>query len=403
VTIGVRIAGVLCAIALLCVPGVAHAEDDACLPGIEAQTARPEAFAQLGIEKAQTVTKGKNVTVAVISTGLDRNNPHLHDASYSNPGDIRGVAGIGSQVAGVIAARETQAGGLVGVAPDAKILAIQLYDGSKKQGQEAKYTATQLANAVQTAVREKAKIIVIPENFNANSKEAQSGLAALSSEIKKASKSALIITSTSDTSTANTEADKNNTDPQVYPASYDAVLTVTAVGAEGKAEAATTRIAGYIDIAAPGAGVLTAASTGSQKTPECLREGIVPELAAGYVAGAAALVAAKYPDETPAQWKNRLLTTASRPQPDKKDGKLGWGIVQPYSALNFSNDATALGPSNNTVPTIDPETVMIPEPPPDYSARLYWTVGGTLGAAVALLLAVFMVGGLLRHRRAGSG
>ena len=93
----------------------------------------------------------------------------------------------------------------------------------------------------------------------------------------------------------------------------------------------------HVEVAAPGSQVLSTFFGDG----DCMFAGNQPttSYATGYVAGIAALVVAKYPDETPADWKHRILATALRPSRSHRDKLIGWGIVAPYDALSFVNDA----------------------------------------------------------------
>ncbi len=91
----------------------------------------------LDIADAQKISTGKGVTVAVIDTGV---NPHpmfgnrlINGGDYIQQGGkgLQDCDGHGTIVAGIIAAdtRGTPYG-FIGVAPDAKILAIRQTDGN---------------------------------------------------------------------------------------------------------------------------------------------------------------------------------------------------------------------------------------------------------------------------------
>ncbi len=55
-------------------------------------------------------------------------------------------------------------------------------------------------------------------------------------------------------------------------------------------------------------------------------------------------------------WKYRILASALRPDAVKKSERLGWGIIAPLDALNFTNDCTAAGLDKPTYPRAESRT-----------------------------------------------
>ena len=55
-------------------------------------------------------------------------------------------------------------------------------------------------------------------------------------------------------------------------------------------------------------------------------------------------------------WKYRILASALRPNAAKKSERLGWGIIAPLDALNFTNDCTAAGLDKPTYPRAESRT-----------------------------------------------
>jgi subtilisin family serine protease len=117
------------------------------------------------IEAAQRWATGHNVTVAIIDTGTDFNHPDLKGqiaehqdfvdddpAAFVN--DIHGTA-----VAGVIAALADNGQGIVGIAPDAKLMALKACWPEKSDSPEAVCDSLTLAKALDAAVRLKPAIL----------------------------------------------------------------------------------------------------------------------------------------------------------------------------------------------------------------------------------------------------
>ncbi|MCY7735602.1 S8 family serine peptidase, partial [Bacillus safensis] len=82
--------------------------------------------------------KGKGITIAVLDTGCDTEHPDLKDQiiggknfTDDDDGDAENVKdynGHGTHVAGTIAATD-QNGGILGVAPEAKLLIVKVLGG----------------------------------------------------------------------------------------------------------------------------------------------------------------------------------------------------------------------------------------------------------------------------------
>lgn len=192
-------------------------------------------------------------------------------------------------------------------------------------------------------------------------------------------------------SAGNRNTSSDETDGPRYPAAYDGVLSVTAVDVDDRP--AGDAIHGeHVDVAAPGTNVLTTFHAAG----DCMLsgEGTSTSFATAYVSAAVALLAERYPEETPAQWAYRLEVTAARAQPAERDDLVGWGVVRPDAALAFVDDGTALGPVSPVhgrpdAQAADVRTVDVsPRADPLAGARagaVWWGIGGT---AVVLLAAL---------------
>ena len=113
---------------------VAQSED--CAPVGEPFQAVPWSQRMVAAERVWPFTQGRGVTVAVLASGVDAGHPRLagrvregFDAvAGAGPADTDCI-GLGTQVAGVIAARRSPEGGFAGVAPQARILPVRVVDG----------------------------------------------------------------------------------------------------------------------------------------------------------------------------------------------------------------------------------------------------------------------------------
>ncbi|AEE45098.1 S8 family serine peptidase [Cellulomonas fimi] len=349
-----RFAALVVAGALGLAPGVvalatvgaapASAAAQQCEPGRrQLSTQTPPALATLGAQEAWTMATGEGVLVAVLDSGVDTRNEHLTSAVVSGI-DLVGVDvettgrtdpdGHGTAVAGQIAAREITGSGVVGLAPDAEILPVRVYYGATEEHRREGTgpDVPRLAAGIDAAVARGARVLNVSMSTPVDHPE-------LRAAVERATAAgALVVASAGNRATSSDE-----TDGLRYPAAYPGVLGVAAVDASG-APAADSIHGAHVDVAAPGTEVLTTYHADG----DCLLggENVSASFATAYVSAAAALVAQRYPDESPAQWAHRLMVTASRLVPGERDDLVGWGVVRADQALLFVDDGAAPGPDS---------------------------------------------------------
>lgn len=120
---------------------------------------------QMDIGLAHTKTTGKNSTIAMIDTGVDLDHPELAgqisasenfasqiSASFAN--DKHGTA-----VAGIMVARSDNGTGIIGIAPDAKLIALKACWPDQADAMAAVCNSFTLALAVNKAIQSGAKIL----------------------------------------------------------------------------------------------------------------------------------------------------------------------------------------------------------------------------------------------------
>ena len=366
-----------------------------CVPGVEHLVNQPPpAVAQLGFSQAWGLSRG-GVVVAVVDTGVDASNTHLGDAVLAgtdllDAGDGRtDSSGHGTAVAGQIAARPVPGSGVVGMAPDSLILPVRVYqDGSPEAVRAGRGPdATRTAEGIRWAADHGAVIVVVPQST-------PSDVEALRSAVDYATAAGALVVA----SAGNANAQEDATAVR-FPAGYPSVLSVTAVDANGMPSDAVVH-GTHVEVAAPGAGVLTT----FMGSGDCMLAGATPttSYATGYVGAAAALVAAAYPQESPADWEYRILATALRPTPSVRSTTLGWGLLAPYDALNLVNYGTTVGPPNPRFPApVPPAPVLMarPEEVTDTLASRRHLVLTALGAGAATLVLTVLTVARLRRRR----
>ena len=312
----------------------------------------PAIFDAVGVRRAWEISRGRGVTVAIVDSGVASGNQHFQgpDGPVVLPGiDLSGentdgrvdVGEHGTAIAGAIAAQELpkeMGSGLVGVAPEAKILPVRVDLGldqhvPQKEGEET--FMSKVGRGIQWAADQGAQIIVVAQSAPVGDPQLEAAINAVRGR-------ALVVASTGNVYQGQ-EADK-----VVYPAAYPGVLGVTASNADGSASDQQVHGA-HVKLAVPASVILT---TWFDQA-DCLvggYEGDQPlpssSYATAYAGGFAALVASAYPDEGPDMWKYRLEVTALRGTADQRTDALGWGVVSPFDALTFTDIGTRFGPEH---------------------------------------------------------
>lgn len=382
--------------------GVAVAAPASCKDaGVVFEPSSPPALARLGASAAQTQATGAGVLVAVVDSGVDVTNLHLRSATVPGIDLVGGQAdrtgtvdtyGHGTAVAGEIAARPVPGSGVVGLAPQASILPVRVYVSDDPATTDPKPSTGLIASGIRYSADRGAKIINVSLSSTTNDPALEQSIAYATA------RGSLVVASAGNRTTSD---DKTN-DPR-YPAAYDGVLAVAATDASDAVTDDSIH-GSYVGVAAPGTNVLTAfagggdCTIGQDSTSAITTATASTSYATGYVSAAAALVAQRYPDETPAQWKYRLEVTASRTQPSQRNDYSGWGIVQPYEALTFVADGLAAGPPDPAAsPQVTPSARVrtIPgavavEPDPTARNQALWLGLGGVVVALALALAALL-------------
>ncbi|WP_309127387.1 S8 family serine peptidase [Microbacterium sp.] len=359
---------------------------------------------RLGLQDAWTLSRGRGVTVAVVDSGVEAGNVHLAGAlvpGHTSFGDGSAPAdddlfGHGTAIAGIIAARAVQGSGVVGIAPEAKIMPVRAFQAAPEDGQSSRElvppSAATVSAGIRWAAQHGAQII------NVSLSDAQSLEQYRSAVAYARSQGSLVVASAGNRNTA----DANRPDPaHFYPGELEGALAVAGVLRDGTWDPDSSYAGGHVDIAAPGQAVPSTYISGG----DCVfnADSASSSYATAVVSGAAALVAARFPDETPDQWAFRLTQSAMRVAPAERGDTVGWGEVRPAEALALEDDGMLPGPPSaaHPSPTAEPaesRTISI-EPVADpldpARAIVGWTLGA--GATVSVIVLLFARG---RSRRA---
>jgi serine protease len=221
--------------------------------------------------------------------------------------------GHGTEMTGVINAREDNNVGIVSVAPESDVFIVRLF----RDGFRDFEVASTVLKAAETCFENGAKIINMSFGSGKYLAIEEEGFANL------VSRGALIIA-----------ASGNSFEPDsakpLYPASYEKVISVAAVTKNN--ERRETSIANeFVDIAAPGEDVETTAIGPDERF--LVREVGGTSIACAHVSGVAALLWSHVPHATAEEVRAALLYSTLDLGPPGRDDSFGYGLVQAMDAL----------------------------------------------------------------------
>ena len=123
-----------------------------------------ESVLDLEIESAHALSTGRGVTVAVIDSGIDAKHPDLRGRVGTSRNFVAARAGEhgeihGTAVAGIIASQVNNSVGIVGVAPNAEVVALRACWAVAAEAPTARCSSFSLALALETAINLQAQVI----------------------------------------------------------------------------------------------------------------------------------------------------------------------------------------------------------------------------------------------------
>lgn len=298
-------------------------------------------LAESGITKAWEVSKGANVKVAVIDSGVDGKHPDLAGVlaggvDISGAGSADGQKSIGAKpehgtlVATMLAGRGHQPAGakpspspgtgptvgpdgIVGVAPEAQLLSVSTWLGSANPG--GKSDQDQIPQAVRWAVDNGARVINI-------------SLGSTSPEWPQSWDAAFLYAEQKDVVIVAAAGNRVGGNVQVgAPATIPGVLTVAGIDRKGTASNDASSQGISIGVAAPAENLIGGMPAGGYA------EWAGTSGATPIVAGVAALIRSKWPEMPASQVINRIVSTAKDAGAPGKDPLYGFGILNAEAAL----------------------------------------------------------------------
>jgi membrane-anchored mycosin MYCP len=360
-----------------------------------------------------TLARGAGQRIAVIDTGVS---PHPRLPNLRGGGDyLTGGDGLddcdghGTAVAGLLGAAAGPDDDVVGIAPDAEIIAIRqlspsftVQDGTVQDGtgtRPAGDTDT-LAAALLRAVELRASVVTMSEAVCLEPARAAAVGRSLREALRRAAAADVLVVAAAGNAGggnctgrgdevslpggaawAGGDPGSQTSDGGVLD---DGVLTVGAVGPDDAA-APFTVPGPWVDVAAQGTG-LRSLGVGSGLTAQDLQG---TSFAVPLVAGLAALVRERNPGLNAAEVAERLAHTARRPagagtgearRPDgARTDSVGYGVVDPLAALSTPPAPVVPDPAAGSL--LQPTSVAPSDP-------------STTGIAIAAGMSVILVGAL---------
>lgn len=326
----------------------------------------PWALRRIAPELIWPLTRGSNVVVAVVDTGVSAAAPPLAGAVLPGRDVVlmgradSDCAGRGTALAGIVAARPVTGSPFAGLAPEAEILPVRITDN---RGQ---LNAQTLADGISAAAAGGADVILVGTGIPIDTGELR---AAVQNAVQAG---ALIV------APVNPQGPSGGRPPAAwYPAAYPDVVGVGDLGTDGTLP--ELPIPGC-DLLAPGSGSISIAPVGDGH----YAVGGTP-VAAAHVAGVAALIRAYDPALPPSAVRQRLLATAE-------------SLPRSAPALDAYAAVTAAAPSIAVGATGD-GGAMILVPTPVASPKPGRAAAFLAGGVALLLITTLTVGAVRAIRR----
>jgi subtilase family protein/fervidolysin-like protein len=262
--------------------------------------------AKLHLRQAHGLTRGQDVLVAVIDTGIDRLHPEIAGAvaeSFDAIGASEPPDSHGTGIAGAIVSH----GRLMGAAPGARLLAIRAFSVT---GTDAEATTLTIVRSIDWAMAHGARVI--------NMSFAGARDPVIGKSLAAARRKGIVLIAAA--------GNAGPQSPPLYPAADPNVIAVSATDVDDNLLDVSNR-GRHIALAAPGVDVLLPAPGARYQ----IATGT--SFAAAHVAGIAALLLARNPHLTPDAVRSVLVASARDLGPKGRDDRFGAGLADAYKAL----------------------------------------------------------------------
>jgi subtilisin family serine protease len=298
--------------------------------GAQVRTAEQAQLKAIDAAAAWRLSRGRGVTVGVLDTGVDTGAADLSGSVRTGPDYTLGADPPGYQpphlhgtfIASLIAGHGSgpgRAGGIIGVAPAARVLSVRVILDDQEPGLGPYNTNPRFADAIGQGIRYAASHGASVINMSLGSAEASK---AMQSALAYAVSRGVVVVA----SAGNSGAPGPSYTPYSYPASFTGVVSVAAVNDSGVRAPFSDRNSSVV-LSAPGVNVIGAGPGGSYLQAS----GTSP--AAAFVTGVAALIRSAYPQLSPAQVEQAMTSSAAgRPAGGYGPGT-GFGEVDAAAAV----------------------------------------------------------------------
>lgn len=269
----------------------------------------------LKIDEALKLAGKNSVTVAVIDSGLDNNHPELKanllpPYNAADPANGAFTDLHGTHVAGIVAGGANNGIGGQGVAPNAKILPIDVFNGGWGASDYI------IAEGIMYAIEKGADVINMSLGGYMES-------SIFEEAVQKAIDAGITVVAA---------AGNEETDEYSSPAHYDGVISVGATNDKNEL-AWFSNYGPSVDIVAPGEDIYSTAFDYQKGTSFMKLSGT--SMASPVVAGVVALLKSKYPDLKPFEVEYILEQTATDLGEKGYDLTFANGLVNPVAALKY--------------------------------------------------------------------
>jgi subtilisin family serine protease len=292
--------------------------------------------------KAWSFQKGKkDVVVAVIDTGIDKNHPDLKSSLWKSPGNPKSFGwdfvtdkptpmdehGHGSHVSGIIGANFNKEKGVAGVAPGVTLMSLRYYSAMASGSVNLQNTI----KAVKWAIDNGADIINYSGGGPVFSKEEYEALKLA------AEKDVLIVAAA-----GNNGDDLDRKVDAYYPASYplENIIAVAATDEQNNLHGSSNYGLKTVDVAAPGTDIYSTLHKNSYAYMTGTSQ------ATAFVSGVAALLLSENPNLKPKEIKE-ILVSSSDSQKSLQGKLASGGKINAFRALlTLQNQKTASNKSD---------------------------------------------------------
>lgn len=287
------------------------------------------AFDRMHVAQAQELATGRGTRIAVIDSGVYPVEGLERIGGVAVPGVTRTfLSGHGTIVAGLIA-------GPHGVAPDAEVYDIKVFDVEEASQGERELTSAGIIDGIEQVIamqpQQRFDIVNISLAVRQSDPKLEAAVARL-----VALDDVLVVAAAGNVETGDDSGPgfkgTPGSDADVFPADYPGVLAVSATPPGSENPSAYVVPNADTDVAAPTLGAISVNAT----QQVCVVEEVATSWATAEVSGILALLREQFPRETPAQLVARLQATTEG-SGVRADAALspwtGAGVVQAHDAL----------------------------------------------------------------------